>query len=313
MICIVAMIIAGILSIFSASYREIAKDAFNCVFKNLTLRKCDSGADQRLKTAITAKMMKFSPKTAGFTFKYFNIISWIFVILLFASVVYSAYGFYNFIQYGNCNGPEANPNSFCIFDPFQNGQKTSTEFSCTGNQEHSINNIKPLNITKDDPTIGPNNAKVTMVVAGCFKCKYTKQEMSVIKKLISNYKDQIKLVYKDFPISSVHPDAPVVSEAAKCASEQGKFWKYSDILFANQDKTNITDLKQYAKDIKLEPLSFNYCLDTHKYKFAVDQEIKDGVAAGIYGTPTIYINNQIFVGPKLYAELNKAIETELKK
>ena len=55
MICIVAMIIAGILGIFSASYREIAKDAFNCVFKNLTLRKCDSGADQRLKTAITSK------------------------------------------------------------------------------------------------------------------------------------------------------------------------------------------------------------------------------------------------------------------
>lgn len=312
MLCIVALIIAGILGIFSASYREIAKDAFNCVFKNLTLRKCDSGADQRLKTAITSKLMKFSPKTAGFTFKYFNIISWFFVILLFVSVIYSGFSLYNFVEYGNCNGPESDPNAFCIFDPFQNAQKTANEFSCANTEEYSINNIKPLTIKENDPSLGPENSKVTVVIAGCFKCQYTKQEFPIVQKLIKDHPN-VRFVYKDFPISSIHPDAPMVSEAARCALEQGKFWEYAEVLFKNQEKTSTEELKQYAENVKLNPLVFDYCVDSHKYKEAVDKEISDGMNAGIYGTPTIYINNQIFVGPKPYSELNLAIEAELKK
>lgn len=309
MICIIALIIAGILGIFSASYRDIAKKAFDCVFRNLTFRKCDSGADQELRAKITVKMMKLSPKAAGFTFKWFNTISWIFVIMMFASIGYSAYGFYNFIQYGNCNGPDSS--AFCVFDPFKNNNVN--EFSCSGNANHTIDQIQKLTINPDDPSIGPENAKVTIIEAGCFKCQYTKQEVPVINKILKNYKDQVRFIYKDFPISSLHADAPMVSEAARCANEQNKFWEYHEIVFDNQDKTSIEDLKQYAADLNLNTTQFNGCLDTNKYKEQVNKEIQDGVTAGIYGTPTIFINDQIFVGPKTYSELSKAIDQELAK
>lgn len=307
MICIIALIIAGILGIFSASYRDIAKKAFNCVFRNLTFRKCDSGADQELRAKITVKMMKLSPKAAGWTFKWFNTISWIFVILLFVSIGYSAYGVYNFIEYGNCNGPDSS--AFCVFDPFKN--TNTNEFTCAGGANHTINDIKKLTINPDDPTIGPENAKVIIIEAGCFKCQYTKQEVPIINKIMKNYEGKVRLIYKDFPISSLHPDASLVSEAARCANEQNKFWEYYKILFDNQDKTSIEDLKQYAKELNLNITQFNECLNTNKYKSAVDKEIQDGVTAGIYGTPTIFINDQVFVGPKTYSELKQAIDKEL--
>lgn len=309
MICIIALIIAGILGIFSASYRDIAKKAFHCVFRNLTFRKCDSGADQELKAKITVKMMKLSPKAAGFTFKYFNIISWIFVILLFVSTGYGAYGLYNFIEYGNCDGPDSS--AFCVFDPFKD--RDINEYTCAGGGNHSIGEIKKLNISADDPSIGPEDAKVTIIMAGCFKCQYTKQEVPVINKIMKNYEGKVRLFYKDFPISSLHADAPLASEAARCVLEQGKFWEYHEILFDNQDKTSIDDLKQYAAKLNLNTTQFNECLDNHKYKEAVNKEITEGIEAGIYGTPTIFINDQIFVGPKTYKELKKAIDEELKK
>ncbi len=308
MICLVALIIASILGIFSASYRDIAKKAFNCVFRNLTFRKCDSGADQELRAKITVKIAKVSPKAAGWTFKWFNAISWFFVVLMFVSVSYSAYGFWNFIEYGNCNGPDSS--AFCVFDPFKD--KNVNEFSCAGDANHSINNIKKLNITADDPSIGPLDAKVIIIEVGCFKCKYTKQFEPTVKKILKNYKDKIRFVFRDFP-SATHENALLDSQAAKCANEQGKFWEYHDLLFENQDNLNNETLKDLSRQLDLNTTQFNECLDTNKYKTAVDNEVTEEISAGIYGTPTIYVNEQIFVGPKTYKELSKVIDTELKK
>lgn len=309
MICIIALIIAGILGIFSASYRDIAKKAFNCVFRNLTFRKCDSGADQELRAKITVKMARLSPKAAGFTFRWFNTISWFFVILLFISIGYSAYGLYNLIEYGNCNGPDSS--AFCVFDPFKN--KNTNDFTCAGGGNHTINDIKKLAINPDDPSIGPEDAKVTIIEAGCFKCQYTKQFELTIKKILKNYEGKIRFIYKDFPVSSTHENAIPSSQAAKCANEQNMFWEYHDLLFENQDNLNNGTLKAIAKQIGMNTTQFNECFDTNEYKDEVNKEISDGISAGIYGTPTIFINDQVFVGPKTYNELKKAIDEELKK
>jgi len=109
--CIIAMVVCGILGLFSARYRSLAWEAFKCTFRLVTFRPCNTNFDQRLKAGITARLMKRSPKTAKFVFKNFTLLSIIFVILFFASLGYSAYSLYNLGVHGTCdiNDPDSCP------------------------------------------------------------------------------------------------------------------------------------------------------------------------------------------------------------
>jgi hypothetical protein len=104
-ICIVALLVLSILSIFSAKYRAPAKEAFRCVYRMATLRPCDVHLETKIKSKVTSKLM-FAPTLARFFYKYFKLISWIFTILFFASLAYSAYGIYNLIVFGSCTPGE---------------------------------------------------------------------------------------------------------------------------------------------------------------------------------------------------------------
>src|SRR3989338_3930610 len=114
-LCLLALPIFLVLGIFSVKYRQLAKDALECLFSTVTLRKCRSGLDDRIRSQITGKMLTFSPKAASIVYRHYKLLSWI-VLLLF---VWSAYeggiGVYNYVYYGNCNGPEAT--GFCLLDP----------------------------------------------------------------------------------------------------------------------------------------------------------------------------------------------------
>ncbi|MBW3001549.1 hypothetical protein KY338_00125 [Candidatus Woesearchaeota archaeon] len=116
MICILALIIFSILAIFSVSYRPLAAEAFDCVFRKATFRKCRTNLDQRLKSQITGRLLTKSPFLARFIYKRFELISWIFVILLISSLLYSGYGVYNYARYGHCDG--VNAQGFCVYDAF---------------------------------------------------------------------------------------------------------------------------------------------------------------------------------------------------
>ncbi|MFH0752411.1 MAG: hypothetical protein V1914_02320 [archaeon] len=141
MICLLALPILAILGIFSATHRKIAAEAFDCVFRRITLRKCESSLDTRLKSSITATVMRRSPKTAGWIFKHFELISWIFLILMLISTFYSIQGVYNYVAYGNCNG-EDSP-AYCIFTEFEtttttcelcNHEPCTCEEQCVGEE-----------------------------------------------------------------------------------------------------------------------------------------------------------------------------------
>jgi hypothetical protein len=118
------MVVFGIMAIFSASHRPLAKEAFDCVFRRVTLRKCTSGFDIRLKTRLVGKVMRRSPKLAKPLYKYFEVFSWFFVILFFVSLFLSGQAVYNLAVYDNCNGPNADPEE-CLFVP--NNQAVSCE------------------------------------------------------------------------------------------------------------------------------------------------------------------------------------------
>ncbi len=116
MVCIIALLIFGILGIFSASHRELAKEAFRCVFRTTTFRKCESSTDVKIKGKVVGSLMKVSPKSAKVVHKNFELLSWIFTILFFGSLFYSGMAIYNLAVHDNCAGPDADPEE-CIFTP----------------------------------------------------------------------------------------------------------------------------------------------------------------------------------------------------
>ncbi len=307
MICIIALVVFSVLGIFSAKYRTIAKEAFDCVFKRLTLRKCTTGLDKRLKSQITGNIMRRHPRFGAAVYRHFEAISWAFTIAMILSLGYSAYSIGNLFVYGNCNGPI--PDAFCVFDPLIHG---GTQDQCTvEGAKREI--IGVLNVTANDPAIGPDTAKVTIIEAGCFVCPYTKQAVPTMQQIISYYGDRIRFVYKDFPLSSSHSGAQEAAEASHCAREQGEYWEYFDLLFDNQGKTSNDDLIGYASQLNLDTAQFSECLSTHKYKAKVDADFAEGFKIGIYGTPTFFINEQVVVGPKNFDEFKQIIDGELAK
>ncbi len=306
MICIIALVVFGILGIFSAKYRTVAKEAFDCVFKRITLRKCTTGLDKRMKSQITGKFMRKHPGLGKALYKHFELISWIFTIILILSLSYSAYSIGNFFVYGNCNGPI--PDAFCVFDPFVSGGQHAEECSIEGTAGE-VTGV--LDVHVHDPIIGPDTAKVTIIEAGCFVCSYTKQAEPIVKQLISHYGDQIRFVYKDFPISSMHKGAQEAAEASHCAHEQDMYWEYHDLLFENQGKTEFDDLVGFAQTLNLDIEQFYECVASHKYKSQVDSDFADAFAIGVYGTPTFFINDHVVVGPKTFNEFKQIIDGEL--
>jgi len=124
MICVIALIVFAILAIFSARYRPLAKEAFDCTFRKITFRKCRTNLDQRIRAKLTGKLMRV-PKVARFTYNHFQFLSFAFTILFILSIAFTGIGAYNYAVYGNCNGPHND--DFCIFNPLSNGVSCGSE------------------------------------------------------------------------------------------------------------------------------------------------------------------------------------------
>jgi protein-disulfide isomerase len=160
---------------------------------------------------------------------------------------------------------------------------------------------------------------VTIVEFSDFQCPYCKSFFtSTEPQIISTYVNTGKAMfaYRQFPLS-LHQNAQIAAEASECAAQVGgnAFWKYHNTLFTKGqgDGTglDVTALKQYAADLQLDTTAFNACLDNHATAAAVSKDVSDGVAAGVQGTPTFFINGKILVGTQPFSAFQAAIEAEL--
>jgi hypothetical protein len=304
MICIAALIVFGILGIFSASKRKIAKEAWDCVGRRLTLRKCSTGLDKRLKAQLTGKLMKKHKKTAKFIYKYFEVFSWIFILLTVWSVAQTGVSVYNFVEYGNCNGPGSN--SFCLFDPLGDNVRTCP----IDGSEFSTDLIAP-NIT-GGVSFGEENAPVTIIEFGCYGCENTVKAQDTVNKVIANYVNtgKARFIFKTVPIES-HEGSKEAALASACAANTDgtKFWNFHDGLF-EVEKTE-AGIKALAEETGYDAEELWNCVINETYWDQIDFQIKQALDSNVYGTPTFFINEEALVGPNPYRAFEKVINKEL--
>ncbi|HXF50383.1 MAG TPA: thioredoxin domain-containing protein [Dehalococcoidia bacterium] len=149
----------------------------------------------------------------------------------------------------------------------------------------------------DDPARGPEDAAVTIIEFSDFQCPYCGRFFQqTLPQLMAQYGDRIRFVYRDFPLDQIHPNARNAAIAAECADDQGRFWEYHDVLFSNQQALGVADLKRYAEQLGLDVAAFSACLDSQKYNDEVNADLRDGLQAGVTGTPTFFINGRRVVG-----------------
>ncbi len=160
------------------------------------------------------------------------------------------------------------------------------------------------------PSRGPANAPVTIVEFSDYQCPFCRRSESSIKEVLEKYGDQVRLVYRDFPLAN-HANATDAARAARCAGEQGKYWDMHGQIFADQSKLSRADLKAMAKKTGVSQSQFDACLDSAKYEAEVKKDMLAGQDLGVDGTPTFFINGRRLVGAQPFERFKELIDQEL--
>lgn len=162
------------------------------------------------------------------------------------------------------------------------------------------------------PSAGPAAAPITIVEFSDFQCPYCAQAAPQIGALQRLYPQQVKLVFKQFPLET-HPNAGIAAAAALAAQKQGKFWQMHDALFANRTNLSRANLMALAQANGLDVKRFEEDMDSTGVQESIVRDTQDGDRAGVEGTPTIFINGQKFNGPIEVSALRPILEDTLKK
>ncbi|MEY3470711.1 MAG: hypothetical protein RLZZ223_61 [Candidatus Parcubacteria bacterium] len=186
-------------------------------------------------------------------------------------------------------------------------------------QDSGSRNVN-VEVTDEDTYLGNKNAKVTLVEYSDFQCPACKSYESIIKQLLDSYSpDDLRIVYRHFPLRSIHPNADLAAQAAEAAGEEGKFWEMKDLLFEKQsewakEKDPRGLFGAYAKAIGLDVAEFDEDLKSDDdSKERVEKDYQSGVAIGVNSTPTFILNGVIIKNPQTVDEFKALIDAELNK
>jgi len=170
-----------------------------------------------------------------------------------------------------------------------------------------------VKVTDDDPSFGSSKAAVTIVEFSDYQCPYCLQAVPILKRLQKTYGDRVRVVWKDFPLTQIHPLALKAAQAAHCAGEQDKYWPYHDRLFENQSALDAEDLRKHGQAVGLDLPRFNSCVDSSKYADRVREGMEAGNRLGVSSTPTLFINGRVLPGAYPYDDLAAVVDEELQR
>ena len=171
---------------------------------------------------------------------------------------------------------------------------------------------EPVTInTQGDPSLGPENARVTIVEFSDFQCPYCAAAAQQARVLLDKFPNDVRLVFKQFPLDD-HSQAFLAAESAVAAHAQGKFWEMHNKMYANFRSITPQNILIWAKEIGLDMKRFIDDVDSGKYKQAVQNEVKQGEEAGVQGTPSFFFNGRRYSGAFQADAVAELLQNEFK-
>ena len=147
-----------------------------------------------------------------------------------------------------------------------------------------------VDVGTDDHVRGPASARLTLVEYGDYECPYCGAAYPIVKEVERILGDDLRSVFRNFPLSDIHPHAFQAAEAAESAAAQGRFWEMHDRLFENQKRLRTKDLLSHARALGLDVARIEADLDARAYEERVRHDIRSGLRSGVNGTPTFFVN-----------------------
>jgi protein-disulfide isomerase len=163
-------------------------------------------------------------------------------------------------------------------------------------------------VTEQDHSLGPRDAPITLVEYGDYECPDCFNAVPVIQEVRKALGDRLRIIFRHYPQSSIHPHASTAAEAAEAAAEQGKFWEMHQALFKHQKELGTLDLSHLALTLGLEIYQFETSRTRDKHLRRIQADFESGQRSGVKGTPTFFINGRKYVGPTTAAEIIAAAE-----
>jgi protein-disulfide isomerase len=162
-----------------------------------------------------------------------------------------------------------------------------------------------------DHAQGDAHAGCTLVEYGDYECPHCGRAYPIVKRLQRHFGKRLRFVFRNFPLSQMHPHAESAAETAEFAGAGGKFWEMHDLLFENQDRLGGALFEELVEELKLPVTKWREALEKKDYLARVRADFAGGVRSGVNGTPTFFINGQRNDGPFDYEYLLEAIENVL--
>jgi protein-disulfide isomerase len=197
----------------------------------------------------------------------------------------------------------------------QGQQKARNEYFKTLQAKYKVDyKLEPIrvDVAATGPAKGPANAPVTIVEFSDFQCPFCSRLTPTLKQVEEKYGDKVRVVFRQFPLP-FHQNAQKAAEASLCALDQGKFWELHDAMFGNQAELSVDQLKAKAASLGLNADKFNKCLDSGEKAAAIQADVKAGSAAGVNGTPAMFINGRFLNGAVPIDQITTVIDDELRR
>lgn len=175
------------------------------------------------------------------------------------------------------------------------------------------NYLEPTRVEVDatGPSKGPADAPITLVEFSDFECPFCVRVLPTLEQVRQTYGDQVRIVYRHFPLHAIHPNAQLSAEASMCADAQGQFWEMHDAIFEARGKAGAAELKTMAAELGMDPEVFDGCLDSGEFRDRVGEDLDAGRQAGVTGTPALFINGRFLSGAQPYNVVSRVIDDEL--
>jgi hypothetical protein len=269
----------------------------DCVLRRVTLRPCNTGFDEKMKAKILGKVIMRSEGLARFISKRFEVLAWIFFFIFLAASVFSVRGLVLFYTTGSCNG--LNEQAFCVFDPSGANNEISSPNETCSVEPKSIDDLTLAGVNPDlYPSLDPEADKRIFFI-GCYACEYSRKAYPEIRKLADRY--DANLVYLEYPVKL---DSDLLNKVGICVYRQDPqiYWEMNDVFFSAQTQ-QLEDpayVDATLAGLGIDKASLDACVADPQTEALASAQLQEIQGTNFYGTPTIFIGDEVFVGPKPY-------------